>query len=323
MAQPPEKKQRTGSMPPEMKMEIEQALEQLGEVDRYRRPHRKGAGPVQAKILPPEDLVHDKTETIRQGSANRIHYKCSNEKCKETIRADRWETHVINARSDRHLQEPAEDVLDRSMNFAPGPDWDDVESRQQRVVTFMEQRHYLTLARQHGEVELAKKLTTQNAFHIRITNMVRSLDPTSKTFLAHYARHYKDPGSLADLLLNVMVLRNTMSKEMVKLCELGKIPWLTLESGNVSQKSKKDIDEIFLRLSGKVFFVSVEPQKSRSKAPRRGWSELVAEIISFAKKANVLAELWRGDDPINRVSKAIRKIPGFGGKACGGQVTPP
>ena len=53
MAQPPEK-QRTGSMPSEMKKEIEHALEQLGEVHRYKRPHRKGAGPVQAshrKIL--------------------------------------------------------------------------------------------------------------------------------------------------------------------------------------------------------------------------------------------------------------------------------
>ena len=35
-------------MPSEMKKEIEHALEQLGEVHRYKRPHRKGAGPVQA-----------------------------------------------------------------------------------------------------------------------------------------------------------------------------------------------------------------------------------------------------------------------------------
>ncbi len=48
--------------------------------------------------------------------------------------------------------------------------------------------------------------------------------------------------------------------------------------------------------------------------PRRGWSELINEIISFAKKAATLAALWRGDDAILRVSKEIRKIAGFGGK---------
>ena len=93
MAQSPAKKQKTGSMPPEMKAEIEQALELFGEVERYRRPHRKGAGPMQAKILPPEDLVHEKSETLRQGSANRIHYKCSNEKCQgQMIRSAKVQT---------------------------------------------------------------------------------------------------------------------------------------------------------------------------------------------------------------------------------------
>ena len=144
--------------------------------------------------------------------------------------------------------------------------------------------------------------------------MVRNLDPTTKIFLAHYAKHYKAE-KLEDLFLNVMFLRNTMSKELIKLCELGHVPWLTVENGHVSEKSKKDVDIIFLRLSGKVFFVNVEPQKTRSKAPRRGWSELIAEVISFAKKANTLADLWQGDNPIDQVSKQIRKIAGFGGKA--------
>ena len=83
--------------------------------------------------------------------------------------------------------------------------------------------------------------------------MVRNLDPTTKIFLAHYAKHYKAE-KLEDLFLNVMFLRNTMSKELIKLCELGHVPWLTVENGHVSEKSKKDIDIILLRLSGKVLF---------------------------------------------------------------------
>ena len=42
------------------------------------------------------------------------------------------------------------------MNFAPGGEFTDKESRMQRVLQFMEQRHYLALARQHGEKHLVK-----------------------------------------------------------------------------------------------------------------------------------------------------------------------
>ena len=111
-----------------------------------------------------------------------MHFKCCNPKCTELIRADRWDTHVLTMTSDRHLQEDPGDVLERSMNFAadraglqkrctargsrtqlrrwriapsshrpppPAEDeqWDTKEVRAQRIVTFMEQRHYLTLAR--------------------------------------------------------------------------------------------------------------------------------------------------------------------------------
>ena len=44
-------------------------------------------------------------------------------------------------------------------NFSPEPQWDNKQARMQRVVTFMQQRHYLALARQHDEVDLAKKIT--------------------------------------------------------------------------------------------------------------------------------------------------------------------
>ena len=54
------------------------------------------------------------------------------------------------------------------------PDWDNKEDRMRRVVSFMEMRHYLSLARQHGEVDLGKRITDYNRFHIRLTNMLRA-----------------------------------------------------------------------------------------------------------------------------------------------------
>jgi len=74
-----------------------------------------------------------------------------------------------------HLQEPAEAVLERMMNFAPDGQWTDKESRMQRVVKFMEQRHFLSLARGHGETDLAKRITEQNRFLIRLTNMIHGV----------------------------------------------------------------------------------------------------------------------------------------------------
>jgi len=126
--------------------------------------------------------------------------------------------------------------------------------------------------------------------------MIRENDPTSKTLLAHFAQHYKHDGAidgLADLLLNIVFVRNTMSKEVVKMCSTGRLPWLTIDKDCcVSAASKEAIDGVFLQLGGKIFFQHVEPMKSRSKCPRRGYGEMASELVAFAKKARDLAALW-------------------------------
>ena len=113
------KRTRTGgTMPEDLKARIEQSLDEIGEVEFRKRSHRKGSGPVRARCLAPEDLVHEKGSVTRQGNRNRLHYECSNPKCTELIRNDKWDTHVLTMTSDRHLQEDPGDVLERSMNFA-------------------------------------------------------------------------------------------------------------------------------------------------------------------------------------------------------------
>ena len=140
------------------------------------------------------------------------------------------------------------------------------------------------------------------------------MDPTSKILLGHYGRHYQPGANLADLIFNIVFVRNTMSKEVVKMCEEGRLPWLRVEHGQVTEQSKADADTMFLALGGRVFFRSVEPMKSRSIAPRRGWGDFVSELVSFAKKVDELAALWSGERAVEHVSQHIRKIPGFGGK---------
>ena len=144
------------------------------------------------------------------------------------------------------------------------------------------------------------------------------MDPTSKLLLQHYQRHQRTDSidGLADLSLNIMFLRNTMSKGVIRLVEMDNVPWLHLDRWAVAESSKKAADELFLQLGSRVFFPFVEPMKSRNKAPRRGWSEFVCEIVSFARKARELAEIWHegGGCSVEHISKAIRRIPGFGGK---------
>ena len=48
----------------------------------------------------------------------------------------------------------------------------------------------LALARQHGEPDLAKKITDVNNFYVRLTDMLRSMDPTRKILLGHYSLNY-------------------------------------------------------------------------------------------------------------------------------------
>ena len=89
------------------------------------------------------------------------------------------------------------------------------------------------------------------------------------------------------------VLRSP-EKEVVKLCEQGNMPWLTIEHGRVTDESKKAADATFLMLGGRVFFLHVEPMKSRSKSQRRGWGEFASELVSFPKE---------GSSPRGRVAR--------------------
>ena len=88
-------------MPPELRAKIENALDALDDVEFNRRSHHS-RGPLAARILPDEDLVHEKGEIVRQGGADRIHYVCSNEKCPGPIRSEKWNDHVLKMTSDVH-----------------------------------------------------------------------------------------------------------------------------------------------------------------------------------------------------------------------------
>ena len=115
-----------------------------------------------------------------------------------------------------------------------------------------------------------------------------------------------------------------MSREVVKLAEQEKLPWLRLAHGRLAESSKTAIDELFLRLGGRIFFTHVEPMKSRAKYPRRGFGEFVSEVVAFAQRADGLAATCQGEKAVENLATEIRKISGFGGKgALGSKIPPP
>ena len=50
------------------------------------------------------------------------------------------------------------------------------------------------------------------------------------------------------MIFNIMFLRNTMSPEILNMCEAGKVPWLRVEGGKVTEESKTSLDKLFLQL---------------------------------------------------------------------------
>ena len=66
-----------GTMAPELRDEIEKSPAAIGQVEYQKRSHTK-SGPV-SRCFPPEDLVHEQTETLRKGTGKRV--SCSHPKC--------------------------------------------------------------------------------------------------------------------------------------------------------------------------------------------------------------------------------------------------
>ena len=90
-------------------------------------------------------------------------------------------------------------------------------------------KNFGSLVQSHVETYLANRITDQNRFLIRLTNISRGNDLTMETLMSHYARHYRpnETGNgLEDLLLNVVFVRNSISKKIVKMYGISSLPWL-------------------------------------------------------------------------------------------------
>ena len=56
-----------------------------------------------------------------------------------------------------------------------------------------------------------------------------------------------------------------MSVKLVKMCELGKIGWISCAgTSELTEQSKDMLNDLYLQLGGDLFFKSVNPMKART-----------------------------------------------------------
>jgi hypothetical protein len=100
-----------------------------------------------------------------------------------------------------------------------------------------------------------------------------------------------------------------MSRKVARLCELGKMPWLSLDGGVASEESRTAATKLFVELGQDVFFDKVNPMKNRSKV------RAVRELQGVARKCPRMARAVLANQPklFRKLATVIRQIRGFKG----------
>ena len=85
-------------------------------------------------------------------------YTCTHERCAGKLyRGYEFRRHLEKLNEDAHLQETSDVVLRRGKNFAPGEKWNTKEKRMNRTLDFIEQRHFLGLAREKRDETMRRR----------------------------------------------------------------------------------------------------------------------------------------------------------------------
>ena len=265
-------------------------LESLDAVVFNRRPHRttlvrdhSGDGVVHEKIC-------EEKRTGKDGRTRMIS-RCSHPDCADRVfrGSKEFENHVEKTMGDLCHQESPDAVLWRSGNFAPQEPFDTKPKRRRRVLDFIEARHALSVARQHEDEALQEAIKEKMRFHIRLTNIFREADPTSRLLFQHYRRHFTDAtdgvstAHILELVVNVAFCFGTMGLHAVRMLQEGTWPWLRVEEGKITQESQDAMTAVYVRCGPGVFFQHVQPMQGRARLKTQGWLMLVAEMALVAR----------------------------------------
>ncbi len=136
----------------------------------------------------------------------------------------------------------------------------------------------------------------------------------------HYAAHLRpqlEAASvrceqiLAELLINVALVRNTLSTAVRVSLRDGKFPWLRLDGTRIVNLTELHMFSWRCRLA--IFGTHVNPMRKHSESPELGYVNLLQDLTAFAERAaQIMSSFWGLRDP-QKLLDTLMTISGYGG----------
>ena len=116
---------------------------------------------------------------------------------------------------------------------------------------------------------------------------------------------------VAEFLVNVVLVRNTLSVHVRDALADGTFVWLSLRQGQIANMA--DLDAFFARTGGHIFGAFVNPMRRRAEQPKHGYCDLCQDLHLWSAAAGRLTQQFLKSLDVGALLRDMRLIPGFGG----------
>ena len=163
-------------------------------------------------------------------------------------------------------------------------------------------------------------LQVELGLHKRINSRWRQECPASVWSDQHYRTCYNRRATegiqafllMQELILNIVLVRSTLSTTVRVALRDGQFPWLRTDGG-LGSIELGALDQFFLCAGGDIFGTYVNPQRSRAKAPLEGYLLLAKELELFAAVVSAAAHALLHTRNVDDCLKELRSVSGFRG----------
>jgi hypothetical protein len=138
---------------------------------------------------------------------------------------------------------------------------------------------------------------------------------------AHYVSHLREKmdacddvvHTLVEFLLNIVLIRNTLSYLVRSAIRAGSFVWLKLDASSRVILNLADLHKFAWRSYTDIFGTYVNPMRRRSEIPEQGYVELLIEVDLFlASGVRIMDFFWQCKD-VGALLQALMGIKGYGG----------
>jgi hypothetical protein len=219
-------------------------------------------------------------------------------------------------------------VFSRALGMAP---WFRVGSFRERVdsMIFFFQARQLVLSH-HRTGPASDVLRAEFVLHKRVNSADRRDTPSTRWIYAHYRAHIQSrlqEGGVPDLclaqnlllaewLVNICLIRNTLSLRVRVDLRDGHFPWLLLgcsADGAVSVANLRELDVYYSKVDGDIFGTFVNPMRTRQQQGAVGYIQLLADVEAFAAQSLYMASEFVRTSSVQTLLELISAVHGYAG----------